>query len=336
MNNCKLRDGKIKLGGYKGGRGYCGYYTTQFGKKVYLRSLQEFVYAKYLDSIGIYYLTENITYNINGVNYKPDFFVYDGKFEKLKKIVEIKYTNKEKSDYQKEYSKCFFKMGIGYEVLSKSDIKWIAKNNGISDIDILEWKKLFVKNYSKFDYSGEKNPMYGVKHTAETKRKIGIQTKKYFKNIEVKTKHKKARELYWKTDAGILLKKKYAELRRIESSIKNPIIEMVCIECGKIYTKKLKDKFHKETCSNRCQQKYNWKIGRNRYRGGAKKTYKTKIVNFYNIMLKNWNCIDEKNWDEYIRKSKTNNFIPVNFGMNLDIVKKYFGSLDNLKKEAKV
>ena len=85
MNNCKKHNGKIKLGGYKGGRGYCGYHTTHFGREVYLRSLQEYIYAKYLDTLGVYYLTENIVYEIDGQKYKPDFFVYEDDFKKLTK-----------------------------------------------------------------------------------------------------------------------------------------------------------------------------------------------------------------------------------------------------------
>lgn len=338
MNNCKLHDGKIKLGGYKGGRGYCGYHITHFGKKVFLRSMQEFIYAKYLDLLKIYYLTENITYNINGVNYKPDFFIYDGEFERLNKIVEIKYTNREKSQYQKEYSLHFSKLGIGYEVLSKSDIKTMIRNNNISTDDIFEWKQNFVKNYSRFDYTGEKNPMYGVRHSKKTKKKIGNKTKEYFKDPDVVRKHKIAREFYWKTEGGLLLKKKYAEMRKQESSIKNPTIEMVCKECGMTYTKKLKERFHKETCSNKCQQKYNWRIGKNVYRGGANKTYKTKIKKYFGFVINVVDkcVIDNSNYDNIIEYQKSVGTIPKHFGMNLCVVEKYFGSLSNLKKELRM
>ena len=266
MNNCKKHNGKIKLGGYKGGRGYCGYHTTHFGRKVYLRSLQEYVYAKSLDKLKRYYLTENITYDIGGKKYKPDFFVYNGNFDRLIKIVEIKYTNKEQSEYQSEFSNYFKRIGIDYQVLSRYDIKQLIKSGVVSIQELKKWKNNFVTDYSKFDYSGEKNPMYGLKHSDKTKKKIGKKTKEYFKDEEVVKRHKIGRNNFWKSKDGLILKKKYAELRHKESEIKNPIIVCICKFCGDEYKRKIKDRYHKETCSNSCQQKYNWKIGKMSYK----------------------------------------------------------------------
>lgn len=335
MTNCELHNGKIKLGGYKGGRGYSGYHTTHFGKKVYLRSTQEFVYAKYLDSIGVYYLTENITYEIDGKSYKPDFFVYDGTFDKLREIVEIKYTNKEKSDYQRIYSDFFRQLGIRYDVMSKGDIKRLIRLGAVTKFDLEKWKNEFVRQYEKFDYSGEKNPMYGIKHSDETKSKIGEQTRKYFRDPEVRKRHRDARISYWKSEAGGRTKKKYAKLRTEESTIKNPTITRVCKECGKEYGRRLKDHYHEETCSNSCQQKYNWKTGKNVYRGNAFKTYQSKIKKYFKTILDMGHCITVGNYDNVVQYQKSYGKIPKHFGMNLCVVKKYFGSLTNLRKEMK-
>jgi len=333
MTNCELHNGKIKLGGYKGGRGYCGYYTTHFGKKIYLRSTQEFVYAKYLDSNGIYYLTENIIYEIDGKNYKPDFFVYDGVFNKLKKIVEIKYTNGEKSDYQRTYSNFFKKIGIEYEVLSRSDIKDLIRAGTVTNDDLKNWREMFLGQYKNSDYTGEKNPMYGVKHSKETKSKIGKQTQRYFQDPTVRKRHRDARISYWASPLGSITKKKYAELRRKESMIKNPMIIRICVECGKKYKRKLKTRYHKETCSNSCQQKYNWKTGKNKYHGGANKTYKSKIKKYFGVVLNMGHCVTVGNYNNTVQYQKSIGNVPKCFGMNLCIVKKYFGSLTNLKKE---
>ena len=333
MTNCELHNGKIKLGGYKGGRGYCGYYTTHFGKKIYLRSTQEFVYAKYLDSIGVYYLTENIIYEIDGKNYKPDFFIYDGMFDKLDKIVEIKYTNGEKAEYQKMYSIFFENIGIKYEVISRCDIKDFIRMGIVTKDDINQWKKTFISQYEKFDYSGEKNPMYGIKHSVETKKKIGKQTRKYFQDPVVRKRHRDARVSYWASSVGNITKKKYAELRTKESMIKNPTIKQVCVECGREYERQQKGRYHKETCSNSCQQRYNWKIGKNKYRGGASKSYKSKIKKYFKVLLDKGHCITIGNYDDIVQYQKSLGTIPKHFGMNLCIVKKYFGSLTNLKKE---
>lgn len=335
MKHCELHRGRIKLGGYKGGRGYCGHYTTSFGKRLYLRSTQEFVYAKYLDSIGKYYLTENIVYSIDGKNYKPDFFVYAGKFDRLEKIVEVKYTVSEKSEYQKAYAGFFGELGIGYEVLSRGDIKGLIRSGIVTKDEIKTWKDVFISQYEKLDFSGKKNPMYGVKHSDKTKRKIGERTRQYFRNPDVRKRHHDARVLYWRSDLGSETKKKYAKLRAKESIIKNPIITQQCMECGKEYTRKLKDRYHKETCSNSCQQKYNWRNGKNVYRGDAHKAYKSKIKQYFKKILGIERNVIDENYDNAVRRLKAIGEIPSHFGMNLHVIKKYFGSLACLRKEIK-
>jgi len=80
--------GKVKKGNGNN-RGYIGYHTTWDGKYVFLRSKAEFIYARKLDYDRIPYLLEVITYEVNGVKYKPDFFIYD-EYDNLNAIVEIK------------------------------------------------------------------------------------------------------------------------------------------------------------------------------------------------------------------------------------------------------
>jgi hypothetical protein len=333
MTNCELCDGKIKLGGYKGGRGYCGYYITHFNKQIYLRSMQEFVYAKYLDSIGVYYLTENLVYQIDEKNYKPDFFIYEGIFDKLKKIVEVKYTNGEKLAYQMTYFNFFRDIGIEYEVLSNGDIRRLIRLGIVTVEDLENWRSKFVEQYNKFDYSGERNPMYGIKHSRETRRKIGEQTKKFFQDSGVRKRHKDSRTAFWNSDAGNIVKKKYAKLRSEESIIKNPIIIRICLECGTPYNRKLKDKQYKLTCSRSCQQKYNWKIGKMIYRGNAEEAYKTKIKKYFRVLSNFSQDISDETYDGIVKTQKIKGNIPKHFGMNLLVVKKYFGSLENLKLE---
>lgn len=333
MNNCKKHWGKIKIGGYKGGRGYCGFHTTHFGKSVYLRSIQEFIYAKYLDSIGVYYLTENVVYDIEGKKYKPDFFIYDGELERLVKIVEVKYTNSEQLEYQKRFADYFKCHNIDYQVLSKYDIKKLLRMGVVSEKEIFEWRQAFTSKYARFDYTGEKNPMYGVRHSKATKDLIGMKTVEYFKNPVVRERHRRSRIAYWNSESGVNTKKKYAELRIKESLRKNPIMEVVCKECGMEYKRKLKDRYHIETCSNSCQQKYNWRIGKNAYHGGAGKTYRSRIMEYFKVLIKSGHCITAGNYDNVVQYQKSLGTIPKHFGMNLSIVKKYFGSLTNLKKE---
>jgi len=67
-------------------RGYTGYY-----KGVLLRSSYEYAYARYLDYHGISWRYEELTYNVGNRQYKPDFFIYQGR--ELFEVVEVKQRN---------------------------------------------------------------------------------------------------------------------------------------------------------------------------------------------------------------------------------------------------
>lgn len=70
-------------------RGVQGFYFNKSMQKyVWLRSTWEYIYAKWLDKINEVWDVEVKYYNINGLIYRPDFFIYEG--EQLRKIVEIK------------------------------------------------------------------------------------------------------------------------------------------------------------------------------------------------------------------------------------------------------
>lgn len=326
------KGGRGNANSNRGGRGYCGSYITFFGKEIYLRSMQEFILAKYLDKYKIPFLTEVTTFCIDGINYKPDFFIYEKDFEKLKKITEIKYTNKEKQEYLEFYGPYFKKVGITYEVLSLYDIKTYYKKE-VEEKDIEEWKDNYIKNYSNLDYSGLKNPMYGIRHTDATKKKIGEQTRKYMQNEEIKQKQKIGLEIFWKSERGKEVKKLISENTKKHMAEKNPIITRICKICNKEYEVKTKSKYHHDTCSNSCSQKYSWMMGKSKYRGQSKKSYKTRLMSYYKILVETKGIPTPDNYNNFIKECKDKQLIPLFFGMNLKVVIKYFESLENLHKE---
>lgn len=56
------------------GRTYCGHYNGY-----YLKSTLEYIYARYLDHVGIAWEYEVKTFQLsNGGSYKPDFRLEDG------------------------------------------------------------------------------------------------------------------------------------------------------------------------------------------------------------------------------------------------------------------
>lgn len=62
------------------GRTYCGHYNGY-----YLKSTLEYIYARYLDHVGIAWRYEVKTFQLsNGGSYKPDFHLEDGSFVEIK------------------------------------------------------------------------------------------------------------------------------------------------------------------------------------------------------------------------------------------------------------
>ncbi len=70
-------------------RGVSGYYYNKSKDKyVWLRSTWEYIYAKFLDKLGLEWDVEVSRFQVLDKTYQPDFFIYnDGKLER---IVEIK------------------------------------------------------------------------------------------------------------------------------------------------------------------------------------------------------------------------------------------------------
>jgi hypothetical protein len=72
----------------RGVQGY--YYNKSTSSYVWLRSTYEYIYAKFLNKIGVNWKTEQKYYILSdGSKYSPDFYVYDENWV-LEKIIEIK------------------------------------------------------------------------------------------------------------------------------------------------------------------------------------------------------------------------------------------------------
>ena len=323
-NNCKKHKGKIKRGGYKNGRGYCGWYTNKDGKRIFLRSKKEYIYAVFLDKINQHFLMEKTIFVIDGVNYKPDFFIYDEDYKKLLKIVEVKPSRKEAEPYF-QFREYFKAIGIEYEIewgIDKIKRRWITNE------ELKKWDEQYLENYPQYNMSGELNPMYGMKHSEETKKKIGKQTKKYMKNKDVKKKHSASLKAFWSSEDAKEIKEKYATLRTAEAEKKNPVVICKCLFCKKKFKKKLHEE--KQTCSASCSQKYNWKTGKMEYHGDAQKTYKTRIIKYLKLAAE---TITADNLQDIVKKLKEDGLVPKHFSLNKKVIEKYFGSVEKLFRE---
>lgn len=153
-------------------RGYAGYY-----KNFYLRSSYEYAYAKYLDFFSIIWDYEMQIFNIENKLYKPDFFILnpDGT---IKKIVEIKSKNLIAIERAKQNLR-YIQENYGYEieVISYQQLLSLYENLPFTlNSVITAWISSNETTISKVAY-GNKNGHFNMKHSIETKKKIGEHTR---------------------------------------------------------------------------------------------------------------------------------------------------------------
>jgi hypothetical protein len=317
--------GKVKKGSGKN-RGYIGYHETWDNKKVFLRSKAEFVVAKMLDIEKLPYLTEYKDYRVNGVGYRPDFFIFnDTQYNNIIEIIEVKGQDnkREALKYKEFFGDYFGGVGINYTVVW--NLNPIIKKYGLID-DVNDWVKTSINNYDNVsDVSGENNPMFGRKHSENTKKKISCLAKKRTSNLEYRQKMSKVQKEFWGTKRGSELKKIISSGMKKRYDLKNPIIECDCTKCGTKFNKRKND--DKNFCSTLCER--SWKYNNiegygkhmNKFDGYRKNllTYIDKIVDYYNISFKEF-LTDLTN---IVKKAKQDGVIPKNKGITYETLKKY-------------
>jgi len=112
--------------------GYQGYYYNKSKKKyVWLRSSIEYSYAKWLDRNKIEWDVEYKTYDIDGILYCPDFFIFENK--KLVKIVETKGY-----DRSRDWKTAKLNKKLDIPVILIDDIKPYTKHS----METSEWKRV--------------------------------------------------------------------------------------------------------------------------------------------------------------------------------------------------
>ncbi|MBM7701563.1 restriction endonuclease [Metabacillus iocasae] len=154
-------------------RGYAGFY-----KGHYLKSSYEYAYAKYLNYFLIPWSYEDKLFDLGYKTYKPDFFFYN-KDHKIIKIVEVKSRNSEaKEKAKKDLEVLKEKYGIECELISYEELYRMYQELPFSlSSTIKEWIDSEETTINKATY-GKLNSHYNMKHSEETKRKIGQHTKK--------------------------------------------------------------------------------------------------------------------------------------------------------------
>lgn len=223
-------------------RGYAGYY-----KNVYLRSSYEYAYVKLLDQEGIDWKYEQKTYDLGYRKYTPDFFIYDNTGQ-LKYVVEIKSEVKKEQDRAlKALDELKKQYGINGFMLTYKDLYNIYLQKGLNlNKTINEWITSDKTTINK-DITGENNPHYGLKHSEETKRRIGEMTKQRWELH---------REVYLEAS------KKGAQKARekLKGKIKVERIKKICPICSKEFRILITNQKQKY-CSQLCANKANSKLG---------------------------------------------------------------------------
>lgn len=116
-----------------------GWYRNKSGKKVWLRSCLEYIYAKWLDRNEIDWEAEIKTLNGKNESYRPDFFIY--KDNKLTKVVEIKGKYFDNVDKRSEKAVRICKLNkINLDLIS--DITPYLLDGSDYYKELKEWKQL--------------------------------------------------------------------------------------------------------------------------------------------------------------------------------------------------
>ncbi|PIC62757.1 restriction endonuclease [Sporosarcina sp. P13] len=154
-------------------RGYAGFY-----KGFYLRSSYEYAYAVYLDQFNIPWSFEDQNFEVHGKVYKPDFFFYD-KQGSLEKIVEIKSRNKKEIELAREkldYIKAQYQ--IKTELISYEELMKIYETMPMTLNSVIKHWITSDNTTIHKAVSGRLNAHYGLRHSEDSKKKIGEHTKK--------------------------------------------------------------------------------------------------------------------------------------------------------------
>ena len=310
-------------------RGYSGW--VYIGEsKFYCRSSVEFIYlyhfiGEYRKEDGYRVEMEKMIFQWGGEKYKPDFLIYKDNI--LVKVFEIKSDKNQairegKLEKYVIFKKYFNRLKIDFEICYK-DSKILT-----SDISIKlnKWKGEI--RTTKLD--GENNPMFGMRHSDESKSKIGQKTSERCKNPEyiIFLKSRMIKTDSQKENIRVSAIKRH-DREKLEKH--GQTIIRKCIVCDSEF--ECREKSSKLTCKNSCTFKFRYKNGEIKNGGDGFKSYKTRIIKCLSHFS---NDIKELNIDEFILfvdQLKIKGDIPKTLGVSYNTITKYFNDFEILKKE---
>ena len=216
------------------GRTYCGHY-----KGYYLKSTLEYIYARYLDYVGIVWKYEVKTFALStGGSYKPDFYlVKEGRY------VEIKGGFNYKTDLPR--IRAFeADQKTSVQVFQESDLrKLIRPTPFVFEQLKREWKQ--IAQGLGMDTSGKNNPRYGIQQSASTRSKIAKKAKARLQDPVYRKKWEAARKNSEK------VKRQTERLKTYNAARYYQVFE-TCRYCGKHYEVTYRKHDPPKYCSRKC------------------------------------------------------------------------------------
>lgn len=215
------------------GRTYCGHYNGY-----YLKSTLEYIYARYLDHVGIAWRYEVKTFQLsNGGSYKPDFHLEDGSFVEIKggfnyqtDLPRIKLFE---TDYQAHVL-----------VLQEHDLRQLIRSTPFVFEHLRqEWKQL--ANGLGMDTSGENNPRYGVVQSDSTRSKIAEKARLRLQDPTYRQKWEESRRKSPKVQKQIERLKQYNLERQRQ-------VFVTCQYCGQTFEALYRKSNPPQYCSRKC------------------------------------------------------------------------------------
>ena len=163
------------------GRTYCGHY-----KGHYLKSTLEYIYARYLDYIGVEWRYEVQTFELStGGSYKPDFLLADGSYVEIKGGFNYETDLPRIKTFEQDYQ-------VSVKVIQEKDLRQLIHSTPF----VFEHLKRVWKDIAQglgMDTSGVNNPRHGVKASEVTRAKIAQKAKSRLQDPEYKQRWTESR-----------------------------------------------------------------------------------------------------------------------------------------------
>ena len=220
------------------GRTYCGHY-----KGYYLKSTLEYIYARYLDHLGIVWDYEVQTFELStGGSYKLDFYLIEER-----RYVEIKGGFNYKTDLPR--IKVFeVDHQTSVQIFQERDLRKLIRSTPFVFEQLKrEWKQ--TAQALGMDTSGENNPRYGVKQSASTRSKIAKKAKARFQDPEYRKKWDASRRNSEKVKRQTERLKQYNDQRYYQ-------VFKTCRYCNKRYEVTYRKSNPPQYCSPKCSVSY--------------------------------------------------------------------------------